>query len=55
MRGEGGNYWREEERTEEGGKGERKVQRGKQAQKTKGNGERGNGEMKGGKQIIPHW
>ena len=44
MRGEGGNYWREEERTEEGGKGERKDQRGKQNASSLGENKREWGE-----------
>ena len=57
MKEEGGNYWREEERTEEEGKGGRKDWRGKQKVRSGGekkrNGERENGKMEGGKQIIP--
>ena len=57
MREEGGNYWGEEERTEEEGKGGRKDWRGKQKVRNGGekkrNGERDIGKMEGGKQIIP--
>ena len=49
MKEEGGNYWREEERTEEEGKGGRKDWRGKQKV-------RSGGEKKGmGRERMERW
>ena len=56
MREEGGNYWREEERTEEEGKGGRKDWRGKQ--KVRSGGEKkkewGEREWKDGRRKTNH-
>ena len=56
MRGEGGNYWREEERKEEGGKGERKDKRGRQNASSLGENKRewGEREWKDGRRKTNH-